>query len=76
LEGNIIAALAKSVQFETLAHLFGLNTTQFLAPQDGWHRIVVRKYRAGESSNYLGIALVRIPLPYRVYLPVVMKNYP
>ncbi len=49
---------------------------QFLAPQDGWHRIVVRKSRAGESSNYLGIALVRIPLPYRVYLPAVMKNYP
>lgn len=49
---------------------------QFLAPKDGWHRIVVHKSGAAESSNYLGIALVRIPLPYRVYLPVVMKNYP
>lgn len=49
---------------------------QFLAPQTGEYVIAVRKYRADEDSNYLGIALVRVPLPYRVYLPGVMKNYP
>lgn len=49
---------------------------QFLAPQTGEYIIAVRKHRADEDSNYLGIALVRIPLPYRVYLPGVMKNYP
>ncbi|MDF1514653.1 MAG: S8 family serine peptidase, partial [Anaerolineae bacterium] len=49
---------------------------QFLAPQTGEYIIAVRKARANEDSNYLGIALVRIPLPYRVYLPGVMKNYP
>lgn len=49
---------------------------QFLAPQTGEYTIAVRKHRADEDSNYLGIALVRIPLPYRVYLPGVMKNYP
>lgn len=69
-DGNYVSG-ASSVSFDN-----NYEMVQFLAPQDGWHRIVVRKSRAGESSNYLGIALVRIPLPYRVYLPAVMKNYP
>jgi len=69
-DGNYVSG-ASSVSLDN-----NYEMVQFLAPQDGWHRIVVRKYRAGESSNYLGIALVRIPLPYRVYLPAVMKNYP
>jgi hypothetical protein len=49
---------------------------QFLATQRGQYTIAVRKFRAYEPSNYIGIALVRIPLPYRVHLPAIMKNYP
>jgi hypothetical protein len=49
---------------------------QFLAPQTGQYTIQVAKIRADEDTNYLGIALVRIPLPYRVYLPLAMRNYP
>lgn len=49
---------------------------QFIAPQAGQYRIVVRKHRADEYSNYLGVALVRIRLPYRSYLPLVVRNYP
>ncbi len=49
---------------------------QFSAPQTGQYRIVVHKPRADEYSNHLGIALVRIRLPYRSYLPLVMRNYP
>ncbi len=48
---------------------------QFLAPQSGQYIIGVHKYRADEDTNFLGVALVRIPLPYRVHLPAVM-NYP
>lgn len=46
---------------------------EFVAPQTGDYRIVVRKVRADEPSNYLGIAFVRL---YRVYIPLVLKNYP
>lgn len=60
----------------SLSHDNNYEMTQFLAPQTGQHTIVVRKYRADEDSNYLGIALARIPLPYRTYLPAVMRNYP
>jgi len=49
---------------------------QFSAPQTGQYRIVVHKNRADEYSNYLGIAFVRIHLPYRSYLLLVMRNYP
>lgn len=46
---------------------------EFVAPQTGDYRIVVRKVRADEPSNYLGIAFVRL---HRVYIPLVLKNYP
>lgn len=46
---------------------------EFVAPKSGTYRIAVYKERADESSNFLGIALVRLP---RVYIPLVLKNYP
>lgn len=46
---------------------------EFAAPKTGTYRIAVYKERSDETSNYLGVALVRL---HRVYLPVVMKNFP
>jgi len=46
---------------------------EFVAPQTGEYKIAVRKVRADEPSNYLGIAFVRL---YRVYIPLALKNYP
>jgi len=46
---------------------------EFVAPQTGEYKIAVRKVRADEPANYIGIAFVRL---YRVYIPVVLKNYP
>ncbi len=46
---------------------------EFVAPRTGNYRIAVRKVRADESSNYLGIAFVRL---HRAYIPLVLKNYP
>jgi len=46
---------------------------EFVAPQTGEYKIAVRKARADEPSNYLGIAFVRL---HRVYIPLVLKNYP
>ena len=60
----------------SLSHDNNYEMAQFLAPQTGQYTIVVKKYRADENSNYLGIALARILLPYRTYLPAVMRNYP
>ena len=46
---------------------------EFVASQTGEHKITVRKVRADEPSNYIGIALVRL---HRVYIPIALKNYP
>lgn len=46
---------------------------EFVATQTGEYKIVVRKARADEPSNYLGIAFVRL---HRVYIPLVLRNYP
>ncbi len=46
---------------------------EFVASQTGNYRIAVRKVRADESSNYLGIAFVRL---HRAYIPLVLRNYP
>jgi subtilisin family serine protease len=45
---------------------------EFVAPETGTYRIAVYKERADESSNYLGIALVRL---HRVYIPLVLRNF-
>jgi len=46
---------------------------EFVAPKTGTYRIAVYKTRADEQSNYLGIALLRL---HRVYIPLVLKNFP
>lgn len=46
---------------------------EFVAPETGTYRMAVYKTRADEPSNYLGIALVRL---HRVYIPLVLKNFP
>jgi subtilisin family serine protease len=46
---------------------------EFVAPKTGTYWIAVYKERADEPSNYLGIALVRL---HRVYIPLVLKNFP
>ena len=46
---------------------------EFVAPQSGVYKIAVRKVRADEPSNYLGIAFARL---HRVYIPIVLRNYP
>lgn len=46
---------------------------EFVAPETGTYRIAVYKERADEPSNYLGIAFVRLR---RVYIPLVLKNFP
>jgi len=46
---------------------------EFVASQTGEYKIAVRKVRADEPSNYLGIAFVRL---HRVYIPLVLRNYP
>ncbi len=47
---------------------------EFVAQQAGQYQIAIRKFRADESSNYLGTALVMIPLLRKAYLPLIMKN--
>ncbi len=51
---------------------------QFSAPQTGLYEIGAYKSPNGttESDNQLGIAVLRIQLPHRVYLPLTMRNYP
>jgi len=44
-----------------------------VADQSGQYQIVIKKFRGDESSNYLGTALVMIPLPYKTYLPLIIK---
>lgn len=46
---------------------------EFIAPQTAVYKIAIRKVRADESSNSIGIAFVRL---HRVYIPVVLKNFP
>lgn len=47
---------------------------EFVAQQAGQYQIAIRKFRADESSNHLGTALVMIPLPHKAYLPLIRKN--
>ncbi|MCD6345747.1 MAG: S8 family serine peptidase, partial [Anaerolineae bacterium] len=51
---------------------------EFSAPKTGFYEIGAYKSTNGttESANQLGIAVLRIQLPYRVYLPLTMRNYP
>ena len=51
---------------------------QFSAPETGLYEIGAYKSPNGttESDNQLGIAVLRIRLPYRVHLPLTMRNYP
>ena len=44
---------------------------EFVAPQAGIYKIAVRKVRASEPSNWLGIALLRL---HQVYIPLVLKD--
>jgi len=46
---------------------------EFVASETGTYRIAVYKTRVDEPSNYLGIAFVRL---HRVYIPLVLKNFP
>jgi len=62
---------ASSVSFES-----NYEMTQFRAPKTGVYTIHVHKARADEPSNTLGVAFLRIPLPYRSYIPLAMSNYP
>lgn len=48
---------------------------QFFAYETGQYKVVVRKVRANETSNYLGTAVLMIPMPYSVYLPLVVNNH-
>jgi hypothetical protein len=45
---------------------------EFAATQSGVYKIAVRKVRADELVNYLGIAFVRL---HRVYIPAVLRTY-
>jgi hypothetical protein len=51
---------------------------EFSAPQTGLYEIGAYKSPNGttESDNQLGIAVLRIRLPYRVHLPLTMRNHP
>ncbi|MBN2003738.1 MAG: S8 family serine peptidase, partial [Anaerolineae bacterium] len=51
---------------------------QFSAPQTGIYEIGTYKSPNGttESDNQVGIAVLRIRLPFRVYLPLTVRNYP
>lgn len=51
---------------------------EFSAPQTGLYEIGAYKSPNGttESDNQVGIAVLRIRLPYRVHLPLAMRNYP
>ncbi len=51
---------------------------QFSALQTGLYEIGAYKSPNGttESDNQLGIAVLRIQMPYRVHLPLTMRNYP
>jgi hypothetical protein len=44
---------------------------EFVAPESGTYRIAVHKASANETSNSLGIALLRL---HRVYLPLILKD--
>jgi subtilisin family serine protease len=58
----------------SLSHDNNYEMVEFVAPADGIYKIVIRKHRADEPSNYLGIALARIQ-NYN-YLPAVLKIVP
>ncbi len=45
---------------------------EFVAPKTGIYRIAIYKARANETTNSVGIALVRL---HRVHLPLVMSNF-
>jgi subtilisin family serine protease len=47
---------------------------EFFALEPGQYQIVIHKSRADETSNYLGTAVLIIPTPYSIFLPVVMNN--
>ncbi len=51
---------------------------EFSAPQTGLYEIGAYKSPNGttESDNQVGIAVLRIQLPFRVYLPLTARNYP
>jgi hypothetical protein len=46
----------------------------FVARHSGQYQIVIRKYSATESTNFLGTALVMIPAPYGADLPLIMNQ--
>ncbi len=46
---------------------------EFVALQPGQYQIVINKFRGDESQNYLGTAVVMIPLPNKNYLPLIVK---
>lgn len=47
---------------------------QFFASAPGQYKIYVHKARADETSNYLGVAVLIVPMPYSIYLPLVQNN--
>jgi len=51
---------------------------QFSAPKTGLYEIGAYKSLDGttESDNQLGVAVLGIRMPYRVYLPMIMRNVP
>ncbi|MCD4738303.1 MAG: hypothetical protein K8R89_03475, partial [Anaerolineae bacterium] len=51
---------------------------EFSATKTGFYEIGAYKSLDGttESANQLGIAVLRIQLPYRIYLPVTIRNAP
>jgi hypothetical protein len=51
---------------------------QFSAPKTGLYEIGAYKSLNGttESDNQVGIAVLRIRMPYRVYLPMTLRNVP
>jgi subtilisin family serine protease len=51
---------------------------QFSAPKTGLYEIGAYKSLNGttESDNQVGVAVLRIRMPYRVYLPMTLRNVP
>jgi hypothetical protein len=51
---------------------------QFSAPKTGLYKIGAYKSLNGttESDNQVGVAILRVRMPYRVYLPMTVRNVP
>jgi len=58
----------------SISHDNNYEMVEFMAPQSGLYHIRVDKVQSNEDLNKMGIALAIFPAPYRVNLPLVVRD--